>query len=123
MTRPVVIGAATERFAAVPAAAVRHRAPIEPVLATDGLVLLGTCRALESGAPLFRGVPDGNRGVVFPDVVTELGGRGYALSVKGAGALAPLYGEMPVDYAFGSDFGAADAHAGARVITAVSWFG
>jgi hypothetical protein len=73
----------------------------------------------------FRGVADGNRSVVLPDVTAELGGRNYALSIKGAGARSPLYGDSPLEFAFASDY-AAQAGAkleGARQLTSETWFG
>lgn len=79
--------------------------------------------------PFGLGLPDGNRSVVVPDRTVRLGGRTYALSVKGAGALAPLYGETPVDFAFRSDFAGGRPRDGrallddARVFASESWFG
>lgn len=49
------------------------------------------------------GLPDGNRSVLLPERTVMLGETRWALSVKGAGALAPLYGRTPLDGATDPD--------------------
>lgn len=128
---PVVLGEASTRLAALPAARVTRTAAgaaLAPSLPTDGRVLLGTDRALDGATAKYLGVPDGNRSVVIPSVTVELGGRDYALAVKGVGALASLYGDSPLDYALASDFdvGAPTASAAVespRVVTDEAWMG
>ncbi|MCB9686690.1 MAG: hypothetical protein H6738_23900 [Alphaproteobacteria bacterium] len=58
-------------------------------------------------------VPDGNRTLVLPERTIELGGQRFALSVKGAGAVSPMYGD-PLDDALED---------GAREFLGERWFG
>jgi hypothetical protein len=64
----------------------------------DGLALLPSA-LVPSGSdhPRFRAVPDGNRAAILPDVHVVVDGRTFFASVKGVGALAPLYGASPID--------------------------
>lgn len=120
---PFWIGAATETVAAVavpPAAITRPRVPLASPQPTDGVCLLGTARALAGGGRRWRAIPDGNRAVILPDVVVPFAGREWVLGIKGAGALAPLYGEL----AFADELGAAHSeNRGARGIYGEAWFG
>lgn len=79
------------------------------------------------GGGVHLAVRDGNRSVILPQVVTDIDGVGYALSVKGVGARPPLYGDSPVEFAFRSDYGARPLPgvelAGSRQITSEAWFG
>ncbi len=63
----------------------------------------------------LEGIPDDNRSMVFPEIAAEIGGRGYALSIKGLGARNPLYGRSPADFSFSG--------AKARSLTNELWFG
>src|SRR2546422_2361406 len=127
---PVIHGAAREAFGGVPAAGVTlasNRHLYGSIDETAGLVLLPLVPNLEGRR--FLGVPDDNRSVILPDVVSTVEGRGYAVSVKGVGARAPLYGQSPIDFAFESDFGGArdairpGALAGSRALSGEAWFG
>jgi len=102
-------------------------APLAEALGVAGqLVLHGSA---DGASPFGLGLPDGNRSVIVPDRTVTLGGRTWALSVKGVGALAPLYGQTPIDFAFRSDFAGQRPRDGrallddARVFAAESWFG
>ena len=85
LDHPVVFGNATERLRTVAAArTIRSRNPaLEIALPTRGQVLLP-----DSDGGL-RGVPDDNRSVILTDLTAWIGGRPYALSVKGTGARTP----------------------------------
>jgi hypothetical protein len=56
-------------------------------------------------------IADGNRTLLLPERTVVLDGRSWALSVKGAGALVPMYGE-PLD-----------DEVGTRELLGESWFG
>lgn len=68
----------------------------------------------------LEGIPDDNRSMVFPDITTEIDGRGYALSIKGLGARTPLYGSSPADIC---SFGKTCGQSNARELTNELWFG
>ncbi len=127
---PAIHGVAREPFIGVPAASVvpaANRAAYGAMDGTEGIVFVG--EGTGARGRRFLGVPDDNRSAILPDVVTMIEGRGYALSVKGVGARAPLYGSSALDFAFRADFGpASDASgatslAGARTLTNEAWFG
>lgn len=128
---PVVLGEASTRLAALAGERVTRTAvgaALAPSMPTDGHVLLGTDRALGRAPASYLGVPDGNRSVVVPSVSVELGGRDYALAIKGVGALASLYGDSPLDFALASDFDVVAPEASAavgspRVVTDEAWMG
>ncbi len=126
---PVIRGVPREPFVGVAAASVlpaANRSRYGALEGADGLAFLR--EAAGAHGRRFLAVPDDNRSAILPEVVAEVDGRGYALSVKGVGARAPLYGSSPLDFAFGADFGASphgggDPMAGARMITSEAWFG
>jgi len=129
-SRPVFHGSSREPFVGVPAASVvpsGNRSAYGPLDGTDGLVFLHEEAGVQGRRVL--GIPDNNRSVILPEFATTIGGRGYALSVKGVGARAPLYGSSPLDFAFKADFGPAPSvdqvrpMAGARLYTSEAWFG
>jgi hypothetical protein len=126
--RPVILGPREELLAAVAAASTRR--PENPNLYPRAAELTGQVLLAGDAAPSawqWKGVRDGNRSVILPEVVVDVAGTPYALSVKGIGARPPLYGDSPIDFAFQSDFGGgrplSGALAGARQITSEPWFG
>ncbi|MCX9083326.1 MAG: hypothetical protein OIN87_00840 [Candidatus Methanoperedens sp.] len=68
----------------------------------------------------LEGIPDDNRSMVFPDITTEIDGRGYALSIKGLGARTPLYDSTPSDFYFSNK---KNYRSNARELTNELWFG
>jgi len=72
------------------------------------------------GRDELEGIPDDNRSMVFPDITTEIDGRGYALSIKGLGARTPLYGSTPSDFCFSNK---KNYQSNARELTNELWFG
>lgn len=101
-----VLGAASERLDALPALEVR-RAELElDARPLDGQVLLPS-----EGEGTVAAVRDGNRSVIVPGARVRYAGRNWFLSVKGAGAAAPLYGGFRRD------------DLGGRAITGESWMG
>ena len=111
LDRPVVFGNVTERLTALPASrTIRSRNPaLQVAFRTRGRVLV------EDRDGELRGVPDDNRSVIFPDVTAWVGGRPYALSVKGTGARTPLYGR--------GLFSAIGPSDGGRLHTDETWLG
>lgn len=102
-----VLGAASERLDVLGVAEVRRAELSLGERPLDGRVLLPA-----RGAGEISAVPDGNRSVIVPDARAHHAGREWVLSVKGAGAAAPLYGGFRRD----------DLE-GARAITGESWMG
>ena len=126
--RPVVFGAADQKLVAHKAAhsaVARNFEGLQSRLSTAGRFLLPAETPEDLSGTLFHGVPDGNRSVVIPEVTVELGGRSYALGVKGVGARSPLYGDSPLEFAFGKDFADSGGSRleGPRQLTAETWFG
>ena len=72
-------------------------------------------RALIPSAEGEPAVADGNRTLILPERGLTLGGQRFALSVKGAGAVSPMYGE-PMDPM-------EDAELPARAFLGERWFG
>jgi hypothetical protein len=90
------LGRATETVTTSPAASVVVPGGMEAVaraLPTTGRAV----HAAAGGQAGRRAVPDGNRSVILPDVTAEIGGQTLFLSVKGAGAVTPPYGESALD--------------------------
>lgn len=79
----------SERVSAVPAGGGRAAAGWEGFVARAGLSDL----AWRSSPDGRWAVPDGNRSVVLADPVAVLDGMPFHASVKGVGALTPMYGE------------------------------
>jgi hypothetical protein len=106
----LLAGDAFEEVGLVPARyrTARNFDSVARSLPTFERAVLGTREARERG-DLRRAVGEGNRSLVLPDVNVEIGGRGYALSVKGAGAQVPLYGDL--------------LEGDARAMSAESWLG
>ncbi len=106
MREPVLLLPATERARLVdaPAWGARGLEGLAEALGVAGKVVLPSAE----GEPA---VADGNRTLILPERTIELDGRRWALSVKGAGALVPMYGE-PLD-----------DEVGRRELLAESWFG
>ncbi len=100
--RPPVVGAARERMRAVPSRTLARGAVPSP---------LGDHAVLSDEAGPIAAVPDGNRSVTLPDVAVAYAGRDFLLSVKGAGAGAALFDDLPV------------TGAPPRVVAAESWMG
>ncbi|MCA9489457.1 MAG: hypothetical protein KC621_06025 [Myxococcales bacterium] len=92
--------------------------PSELARVPDGLE--GAAEALgiagQALIPADEGEPavaDGNRTLILPERTIELGGQRFALSVKGAGAVSPMYGD-PLDDAPEEE---------ARAFLGERWFG
>lgn len=81
-------------------------APRSPI---DGLALVAPAAlsAVPDGAPRFRAVADGNRSAILLEPRVEHAGRTWLVSVKGVGAMMPLFGD----------------EAGPRRIHGESWMG
>ena len=81
-------------------------APRSPI---DGLALVApeALSAVPDGAPRFRAVADGNRSAILLEPRVEHAGRTWLVSVKGVGAMMPLFGD----------------EAGPRRIHGESWMG
>lgn len=86
-----LLGPATERATLLATERARVAAGFEDLVAS--LPIAGRALAPAADGPL-RGVPDGNRTLILPDVTVDLGGRRWFVSVKGVGALTPMYGEL-----------------------------
>ncbi len=74
------------------------------------------------------GVPDDNRSVIFPDLVANVAGRDFALSVKGIGAKTLMYGDLLRESPFrkyyeDDNFQASPASGASRAVTGESWYG
>jgi len=135
--RACVLGPVTDALVGMRAAEVREAVGLAGLrLPTRELVLVGEAVArgrathADEGERTFAAVADGNRSAIVPDVRAVLGGRGYVLSVKGVGALTPLY-EVEADVEVGIDAGARVGAApmagargsGRRRLGGESWFG
>lgn len=125
---PVILGQREELLWSAPAASTRRPSNADQYPRASeltGQVLLPA--ELAPSGRQWKGVRDGNRSVILPDVFVDVAGTPYALSVKGIGARPPLYGDSPIEFAFKSDYGGGrsleGALAGARQITSEPWFG
>ena len=107
----------TERVDVIPTATVAVPAGMESIAAQLPTAGCAVVPAGPGGA--WRALADGNRTVILPDVSVELGGRRYFLSAKGVGALAPLYGDSPLDVVDPDG----DDPATVRDFTGEAWFG
>ncbi|MEW5760336.1 MAG: hypothetical protein AB1779_06190 [Candidatus Thermoplasmatota archaeon] len=124
MNCPVIVGSEREEVSAVKSK--NSRVPKNFLHACknplSGLVLMPPKKNCKE--ELLSGIPDNNRCMIFPDIVTQIDGRGYALAVKGVGAKTPLYGSSPLDFAFPRNFGEEkNGLIDARKITNELWFG
>ena len=127
---PSIFGTRNEPLTAVEAPSSRrpeNAAGYPRVEAVEGRVLLPP--GPSDGAPAFMGVRDGNRSIIVPDAVAEIGGKPYAVSAKGVGARPPLYGDSPLEFALRADYRGplpteeSEGLVGPRQVTAESWFG
>lgn len=61
----------------------------------DGLALVAPAALdrVPADAPRFRALADGNRSAILPDLRVAHAGRSWLVSVKGVGALMPLFGD------------------------------
>lgn len=68
---------------------------VEVTTPIDGLALVaeGAFPDLPAAAPRFAAVPDGNRAAVLVRPRVAYAGREWLVSVKGVGALAPMFGD------------------------------
>lgn len=65
-----------------------------PATPIDGLALVPSeALAVAGDAKRFRALADGNRSAILPDVRVEHAGRSWLVSIKGVGALLPLFGD------------------------------
>lgn len=102
---PVVLGEPVERLRPLPARSTRrpeHRGGSGPAAPTAGQVLV---RSAPGEPGPYAAVPDDNRGAVIPGLVVPIGGRGYAVGLKGVGARVPLYGDSTRDYTLRDELG------------------
>lgn len=102
MSAAVAVGAASERARAVEGRMVERGAAAPP---------LGARAVVPDAEGPLLAIPDGNRSVILPDHRVEHAGRGWFVSIKGAGASAPAYDAFPLD------------GIGPRVIAGESWMG
>lgn len=65
------------------------RSPIEGL----ALVARDALGRVPEDAPRFHALADGNRAAILPDLRVEHAGRSWLVSVKGVGALMPLFGD------------------------------
>lgn len=123
MIGPIISGGERELFTGIPASSfVRSKNFSQIKHELSGKIVHKVEKQAEH--PTYRGISDENRGVIFPEIVMELDGMGYALSIKGVGARTPAYGASPADFIFRRDFGCDDdSLIGARMFTDELWFG
>lgn len=128
--RPPILGPRDEPLTAVAPLSSRrpsNAAKYPTVEAVSGKAMLPP--APGHSGPIQLGVRDGNRSVILPEAAATIGGKAYAVSIKGVGARPPLYGDSPLEFALRSDYGATAPGpdglqlAGSRQVTAESWFG